>query len=320
MSEPLSFVDRLSDNRFTKPFKRAIVRSLVRDPRTRLLVNAFYRSLSDSGKSKYHGRYASMFTDSSATLAAGHWTIGFLGKTLRLPLRSDHAWLDWDLAVATLGHDLEVKQTYAEVIRSPHRPDVFLDVGANYGTHTLLFNAARITTISFEPNDRCLEYFRLACSLNGFAPRWEPVALGDRQGSVELVFPEHKTWHGSVVAEVIETLKRDQKTTAKLVGLRKLDDYLDAVTGKKVLMKVDVEGSEEAVFEGAASLMEKVRPLIVFESNQPARRAAQHALLARHSYVIESLPWTTQAPGRALSVERFVQCDDGNFLARHQPS
>jgi FkbM family methyltransferase len=320
MSESLSIVDRLSDNRFTKPFKRAVVRSLVCDPRTRPLANAFYRALSDSGKSKYHGRYASMFIDSAATLAAGHWTIEFLGKTLRLPLRSDYAWLDWDLAVATLGHDLEVKQTYAEVIRSPDRPDLFVDVGANYGTHTLLFNAAGIATISFEPNDRCLAYFRMACALNGFEPRWEPVALGDRQGSVDLVFPEHKTWHGSVVAEVIETLKRDQKTTVKQVPLRRLDAYLDAVSGKKVLMKVDVEGAEEAVFEGAADLMQKVRPLIVFESNQADRRAALHALLSRHSYGVESLPWTSKAPARPLTVDGFVQSDAGNFLARYRPS
>lgn len=101
------------------------MRSLVCDPRTRPLVNAFYRSLSDAGKSKYHGRYASMFDDSPAVLAAGHWTIEFLGRTLRLPLRPDKSRLDWDLALAILGHDLEVKRTYAEVVQLSDRPDVF---------------------------------------------------------------------------------------------------------------------------------------------------------------------------------------------------
>lgn len=320
MSESISIVDRLSDNRFTKPFKRALVRSLVCGSRTRPLVNAFYRSLSDSGKSKYHGRYASMFEDSPAMMAAGDWTIEFLGRTLRLPLRPDQSWLDWDLAVAILGHDLDVKRTYAEVVRSSDRPDVFLDVGANYGTHSLLFKAAGIPTISFEPNERCLEYFRLACALNGFDARWEPVALGDRQGTVDLVFPEQKTWHGSVVAEVIETLRRDRKTTVKQVPLRKLDDYFDAVAGKRVLIKIDVEGAEESVFEGAARILQEVRPMIVFESNQAERRAGLHALLARHSYVVELLPWTRQGRGHSLPVARFVESGAGNFLARHRPS
>lgn len=190
MSEPISIVDRLSDNRFTKPFKRALVRTLVCNSRTRPLVNAFYRSLSDAGKSKYHGRYASMFEDSPAMLAAGHWTIEFLGRMLRLPLRPDQSWLDWDLAVAILGHDLEVKRTYAEVVRSPDRPDVF----------------------------------------------------------------------------------------------------------------------------------QEVRPMIVFESNRAERRAGLHALLARHSYVVELLPWTRRGQGDSLPVALFVESGAGNFLARHRPS
>ncbi|MGE4075101.1 MAG: FkbM family methyltransferase [Reyranella sp.] len=320
MSESISLVDRLSDNRFTKPIKRAIVRSLVRDPRTRWFVNAFYRSLSDAGKSKYHGRYASAFAGTSATLAAGHWTVEFLGRTLRLPLRPDHAWLDWDLAVAILGHDLEVKRTYAEVVQSADRPDLFLDVGANYGTHSLLFNSAGIQTISFEPNERCLEYFRLACSLNGFDPKWEAVALGNRQGTADLVFPERKTWHGSVVTEVIEALERNEKTTVRQVPLRKLDDYLDAVAGRRVLMKVDVEGAEVAVLEGAARLLQEVRPMIVFESNRTGRRAELHALLVRHSYAVETLPWTGRGLRPSLQVAQFVASDAGNFLARYRPS
>lgn len=319
MSESISIVDRLSDNRFTKPFKRALVRTLVCDRRTRPFVNAFFRSLSDTGKSKYHGRYASMFEGSAAMLAAGDWTIEFLGRTLRLPLRPDQSWLDWDLAVAILGHDLEVKRTYAEVVRSSERPDIFLDVGANYGTHSLLFNAVGIQTISFEPNERCWEYFQLACALNGFEARWEPVALGDRQGTVDLVFPEHKTWHGSVVAEVIDSLKRDQKTTVKQVPLRRLDDWFDAVAGKRTLIKIDVEGAEESVLEGAARLLREVRPMIVFESNQAERRAGLHALLARHSYGVEILPWTREGPRDCLQVAQFVASGAGNFLARHRP-
>ncbi|MFO1157463.1 MAG: FkbM family methyltransferase [Reyranellaceae bacterium] len=280
------------------------------------MVNAFYRSLRDSGKSKYHGRYASMFADSDASLASGHWTIDFLGAPLSLPLRAEQTWLDWDLAVATLGHDLEVKRTYAEILQSAYRPDIFLDVGANYGTHTLLFKSAGIATISFEPNERCAGYFRLACELNGFEARWEPVALGDRHGSIELVFPDRKTWHGSVVAEVVEALKREQDVVVRQVPLKKLDDYHADVKGKRVLMKIDVEGAEEGVLMGAAGLLQEVRPMIVFESNQPERRAELHALFARHAYGIEDLPWTRKSERPALSADAFSRSPAGNFLAR----
>jgi hypothetical protein len=64
-------------------------------------------------------------------------------------------WLDWFLALATLGDDSTVKKTYAAIVSSSRKPDLFLDVGANYGTHSLLFLAHGIRTWSFEPNARC---------------------------------------------------------------------------------------------------------------------------------------------------------------------
>ena len=43
--------------------------------------------------------------------SSSSWRVEFCGKRIVLPLTRDRAWLDWDLAVSVLGHDLEVKQT-----------------------------------------------------------------------------------------------------------------------------------------------------------------------------------------------------------------
>src|ERR1700722_9247274 len=50
------------------------------------------------------------------------------------------------------GHDSELKQTYASLIQLEHPPRLVLDIGANYGTHSIIFLSHDIETVSFEPN------------------------------------------------------------------------------------------------------------------------------------------------------------------------
>ena len=58
--------------------------------------------------------------------------------------------------VSIVGHDIEVKETYAALIASDHRPTLFLDVGANYGLHSILrAQGARIWMTSEATDMRC---------------------------------------------------------------------------------------------------------------------------------------------------------------------
>ncbi|CAA9891487.1 conserved hypothetical protein [Candidatus Methylobacter favarea] len=77
-----------------------------------------------------------------------------------MPLTSERFWLDWDTAVSITGHDIEIKQTYEALIGSSEPPELFIDIGANYGTHSLLFLVHQIKTITFEPNASCHDFFQ----------------------------------------------------------------------------------------------------------------------------------------------------------------
>jgi hypothetical protein len=115
-------------------------------------------------------------------------------------------------------------------------------------------------------------------------------------------------------------LKKDQDVLVKRVPLRKLDAYATELVGKKVLMKIDVEGAEEAALRGGASVLRDVKPAIIFESNYPEKRADFHSLLSEYSYVVEALPWRRARVARPLAVAEFTASDELNFLARHQAS
>jgi FkbM family methyltransferase len=81
--------------------------------------------------------------------------------------------------VAILGHDLEIKTTYASML-----PRLFFDVGANYRLHALLFLVHCAPTVSFEPNTASHKYLRRACELNHLV--CDIQALSDAEGSIEL--------------------------------------------------------------------------------------------------------------------------------------
>jgi FkbM family methyltransferase len=145
--------------------------------------------------------------------------------------RSSWSWLDWDRAVSILSQDNEIKQTYLALIASDNRPAVFLDVGANYGIHSILFLSAGIPVIAFEPNPSCFRHFQTICKLNairksnGFAVQWEQAAIGNETGLTELVYFEKDTWLGSVAADVQSVMRKWGDVITLQVPLKKLDDF-----------------------------------------------------------------------------------------------
>jgi hypothetical protein len=97
----------------------------------RSAANWYYNFTNDAGRMAIYRRSAKIFRDVPATFESGCWYVDVPPFRLRMPLRREHAWLDWDSALAVLGHDLEVKQFYAKLLGSRYRPEVFIDIGAN---------------------------------------------------------------------------------------------------------------------------------------------------------------------------------------------
>lgn len=291
-----------------------LLRALASNSVTLAMLNKLYVQLNNEQKYRFHARYAKIFTW-RGVISSGSWTIFFNNKELKLPLRPAWSWLDWDNATSIIGHDIEVKQTYADIVASDQRPALFLDIGANYGTHSVLFLSAGIPTIAFEPNTSCLAHFRTICALNGLKGPWEQVALGSQTGEIELVYPEKDTWLGSVSSDVIPALKDISPVISQTVPLRKLDDYLSEIPRDKILIKIDVEGFENEVIRGANRLMEFCCPKIIFESNNHHSRCELSNLFSDCDYSIYSLPWRPSYVSPCLTMDEFVNSSAKNFIA-----
>lgn len=125
--------------------------------------------------------------------------------------------------------------------------DVLIDVGANIGMITL--KAARLVggegkVFAFEPNPRVCRFLRGNVRLNGFENvEIHDVALGNEAATVGF---ENLRW---------DDMSRVGKGTGgngAEVPARRLDDFTLDFEGKGIaLLKIDVEGFEKFVLEGA---------------------------------------------------------------------
>jgi FkbM family methyltransferase len=210
------------------------------------------------------------------------------------------------------------------LLRSVLRPGmVFLDGGANDGLYSL-FAARQIgpegIVIAVEPSER--EYERLIANLsvNRLATvRPQKVALGKERGTGTLAIAEQghegqNTMGARVSNPTVETTRHESvavETIDELVsreGLTRLD-----------FVKLDVEGSEVDVLEGARATVGCFRPLMLLEA-EDERLASQGRtkedfvrLVTEFGYEL----WVFDRDSGQLRPARRPLEPEGNVIAGH---
>ncbi len=139
---------------------------------------------------------------------------------------------------------------------------VVWDVGANVGYFSVLAARLGARVHAFEPAPENVDAIRANTEANGFADRIElhPVAVAAAAGRDRFLVVEDASW--SHLAD----RGRHPLTRAELeVDVVALDDLeLDPPD----VIKIDVEGSEAAVLEGARGVIERARPVLIVELHE----------------------------------------------------
>ncbi len=139
------------------------------------------------------------------------------------------------------------------------KEDIVIDVGAYIGTHTLPFSHYAKRVIAFEPNQDCFGTLLMNLSLNDVknVQFWD-LALADKEG--QEFFGSRNDGTSRFVSE--KTLHEKQDVgMVKTTTLDILYPHLDGVK----LLKIDIEGAEFRMLEGAKDLIERNRPDILIE-------------------------------------------------------
>lgn len=159
------------------------------------------------------------------------------------------------------------RDQYAELaaIRSSVRPtDTVCDIGANKGSYTYWLSrwTPRGRVVAFEPQARLASY--LTAARDGLGLRnvtIEASAVHAQTGTTTLYVPGSGESPGASLSPQVARL---EPCRAVEVPVIRLDDYLrdDDRVG---VLKVDVEGAERGVFDGAERTLADHSPLLVFE-------------------------------------------------------
>jgi len=127
--------------------------------------------------------------------------------------------------------------------------DLFVDVGANYGTFCLL--ASKVVgarTLGFEPVQSTLAVLRDQLNLNAVADRVEirELALGAEPGKVEF-------YEGLGAVNRVVAASENPFGAHREVPQSTLD--IELAGAKPAMLKLDVEGYEYAILKGAAKVL-----------------------------------------------------------------
>jgi len=152
-----------------------------------------------------------------------------------------------------------------------------IDVGANFGYYTILFgslvgDAGHVYAV--EPNPTVLARLRRSVNLNGFASRTTIVeaAAGSIHGGEAILYVPHGEAKNGTIIPSAEAVSADLGTVHK-VSQVSLDEVV-AISPRIDLVKIDVEGSEEAVISGLMHTLARDRPGLLLEFNAARYRNA----------------------------------------------
>jgi FkbM family methyltransferase len=205
-------------------------------------------------------------------------------------------------------YDLAVSELLFRLI---HPGDLVVDAGANIGYMSVLAATAGARVIAFEPNPALLPILRQNLGARGEV---RPIALGARRQSAVLIPPDPSAHNNG-----LGRLGSDAEPGAIPVQVDTLDGELQ---GRAVaILKLDVEGAEHAVLEGAASsLQERRLRHIIFEDHHGSHSAVMTQLLG-YGYAIHSIGWTLTGPvlGDRGTVPAHARYEAPSYLATLAP-
>ena len=148
-----------------------------------------------------------------------------------------------------------IRQALADV-------DLFVDVGANIGYYTCLALSHQVPAIAFEPSPRNVRRLLRNLVLNNYQHGVEviPVALSNKPCVTKL-------YGRNTGASMVSGWSGASEIDFEFVPVSTLDALLGPrISGKRALIKVDVEGAEFGLLQGAGAVLSATpKPLWLIE-------------------------------------------------------
>lgn len=194
-------------------------------------------------------------------------------------------------------HDIELLKNIGQVILESKSNIVFYDVGANIGTHSVPLAKEfgdRIQVRAFEAQRQI--YYMLCGNIaaNGLLNvHCHHVAVADVAGTMDIALPDYHSDNNFGGLELMPPQFSDNqnmiKRSTESVDVICLDNFNETVD----IIKLDVEGMEHLVVQGARALIKRSLPVCLVEvfKTDKAMVSAFFKDLNYHAYEIREGDW-----------------------------
>ncbi len=142
--------------------------------------------------------------------------------------------------------------------------DVVLDVGANEGQYADTMRNYGFTgrIESFEPGSAAFAHLARKAAASGGIWRAHQMALGATEGEATLLVGQSTECSSllPVLDASVNAFPQSQQDHAEQTVVRRLDTLFDTLVGprERPLLKIDVQGFEQAVLEGATGCLDRI--------------------------------------------------------------
>jgi len=199
-----------------------------------------------------------------------------------------------------------------EVFLSFLKPHMtFVDVGAHVGYYTLLAAKRVAQVYAFEPDPESFELLARNINVNGYTNvKGFHAAVTDKMGRATLQV-DSEAWGNSLcsenVANPVQQLDVETVSLDELFASGSLGDHIH-------LVKVDVQGAEELVLNGARKILTECRPIILMEVEPHRLRN----MGTEPSHLLESLERNYGYELRAIEANGPASIEDIVALAERE--
>ena len=142
--------------------------------------------------------------------------------------------------------------------------DIVADIGANIGLTSIWFSNHAKNVYSFEPSTSTYQILQKnlnsASATNVAAIN---IGIGSKEENLTITFPK-KFRAGAYISQ--ESLP-SQEVVCEKIQVSTLDKFFKDKKEKPSFLKIDVEGYENKVVEGALNLLQLCKPIVVMEMN-----------------------------------------------------
>jgi FkbM family methyltransferase len=183
--------------------------------------------------------------------------------TMFLP-DTDNCQYAWLLSIGTSPENEYIEQVCAMLDERPR--GIAVDVGANFGCWTLALAPHAIKVWAFEPQRGVVDLLKKSVRAGGHENiRVVQAAMGAAKGSGRI--PDLDINKGTNFGGISLAVPHPEQPDAPMIDVNivTIDDYSGSFEHPISFIKIDVEGSEAAVIEGARRTINEYRPIMFVE-------------------------------------------------------